>query len=168
MWAPFLWVAVAAISSGEDGSTSLPASSSANWRTLQVAEGRDHSCVTMSMPRRLGGTEYQILLSFGDRNAIALRSSRPIAPGSKAVLHTGRSSHALINLRARRDRDKYLLDNRVSRSMFRLVLAELRSSPAATLRLGGTDFPLPMADFRSAVGGMMACSRTLAGGHWGR
>lgn len=167
MWALLVWAAVAAVVGEGEASTSLPAYASENWRTLQVAEGRDHSCVTMSTPRRLGNTEYQIMLSFGDRNAIALRSSRPIAP-SKAVLRTGRNTHSLINLETRREQGKYLVDNRLSRSMFRLVLAELRSSPQAALHINGTDYPLPMADFQSAVGGMMACSRSLTGGRWGR
>lgn len=167
MWASLLWAA-AAMFGGEDRSLPIVGGQTRNWQTLQVVEGRDHSCVTRSVPLRLGNTEYQVSLSFGDRNAIALRSNRPIARIGKAALHTGRGAHALINLQTRLEAGKYVVDNRVSRSLFRLVLAELRSSPQARLRINDVDYPLPMQDFGVAVGNMMTCSRTLTGGHWGR
>ena len=152
MWGQFFVAAVAA-AAGSAGA--------AGWSTAAVSDGRNQSCVTTSAAQRAGGAEYQVMISFGDRNAIALRTNRPIAPTRRIVLHTPRGDHPMVNVQLRRDGARYVADNPVSNALFRAMLADLRVSPSAALKVNGADYPLPMGDFGAAVDSMIACSRNL-------
>jgi hypothetical protein len=145
-------------------------SDTAAWRVYEYRTDDGGFCTVYSVPVRTPMGSYQLALTFGSMNELALVTSAPVAVGSEGALDFdnggGFDWHDIVAHKIERpneDQLTYWYGNTMSSGMVQKLIAEMKHNKTAVFAYAGSQFPFSLSGFTAASADMKHCENHRVG-----
>lgn len=140
------------------------------WRVYEYRTGDGGFCTVYSQPVRTPMGRYQLALSFGSTNELALVTSAPLAASTEGAIDfdngDGFDWHDMVSHKLEKpneDQLTYWYGNTMSSGMAQKLIAEFKHDKTATFSYAGSQFPFSLSGFTTAYADMKHCENHRVG-----
>ena len=140
------------------------------WKVYEYRTDNGGFCTVYSKPLNTPMGSYQLALTFGAMNELALVTSAPLAMSSEGAIDfddgDGFDWHDVVPHKLEKpneDQLTYWYGNTMTSGMVQKLVAEMKHGKTAVFTFGGSQFPFSLSGFTVAYTDMKHCENHRVG-----